>query len=91
MIIQTIEDYKRLEFNNINLSASKLFEFVDYYEWINRATLCYGNIGLSKEEIEQYCITLDSKGRLCRKGGDFMRASYDNSFPISVYLLEFTL
>jgi len=87
----TKEEYEKLKFKKTNLLACKLFDFETYQEWVNHATSRYSSIGLSKEDRTQLCITLDDKGRLCRRGGDFMRARDEKTFPVSVYIMNFTI
>lgn len=87
----TREEYQKLKFKKTNLLGCKLFDFQDYQDWVNHATARYSSIGLSKEDRKELCITLDSMGRLCRRGGDFMRARDEKTFPVSVYIMNFTI
>lgn len=87
----TKQEYKKLKFKNTKLSSCKLFQFDNHQDWINHATSRYSGIGLSKEERKELCISLDSKGRMCRQGGDFIRADKENTYPISVYIMNFTI
>ena len=87
----TSDDYKEIKFEDILLSAKKLFEFDDYDDWVDNATRRYGACGLNKKERERLTITLDAKGRLCRRGADFMQARDEEKFPVSVYILNFTV
>jgi hypothetical protein len=48
-------------------------EFATFNEWVNKATSWIGGTN---------ALCADSQGRICRIGGDFMRARDEGTFPI---------
>ena len=63
--------------------GEKLFEFSSQQDWINRAQRAWNRLGL---RADKDTVVIDTKGRICRIGRDFMIADDDSSYPISVYL-----
>lgn len=59
-----------------------LFQFDSKQEWINKAQRIWKKNLVRAEET----ILIDSHGRVCRIGKDFMSAETDNAYPIKVYL-----
>lgn len=59
-----------------------LFEFSSFEDWVNKAETRFKLAGVKGDEV----ICVDQKGRLLKKGKEFMRAREDNSFPVKVYL-----
>ena len=57
----------------------KLFEFSSFTKWVNKASSWFDGIDLNK------IICVDTKGRICVKGVEFMRARDEEAFPVSVY------
>lgn len=48
-------------------------EFPQFSTWINKATSWIGGTN---------ALCADAKGRICRNGGDFMRARDEGAFPV---------
>ena len=67
---------------NIEL-GDKLFEFSSEQDWINRAQRAWRCLGLRADE-DTVCV--DAIGRVCRIGRDFITATKDSAYPISIYL-----
>lgn len=58
-----------------------LFEFSSYENWVAKAGGWF-----AKAEVRGHeCICVDSVGRLCRVGKQFVRARDEGTFPIRVY------
>ena len=87
----TSAEYKEFEFKDIPLSTKELFNFENYEDWVDTPTWKYRECGVPKEDRPELTITLDAKGRLCRRGADFMRARDEDTFPITVYILDFVV
>ena len=67
---------------NVLLSFSrKLFEFHSKLHWVNKAQGWFANCGVPKHRY----IAVDSAGRVCTSGKEFMRAEEENTYPVSVY------
>ena len=62
--------------------GKKLFSFYCFQDWVNTAQRAWRNVSISSEQT----ICLDQKGRVLKKGLEFMRADKDGSFPVDVYL-----
>jgi len=60
-----------------------LFEFSSFENWVAKASSRYGQHGATKYNS----ITLDSVGRICCIGKQFMRARDEGAFPVYVYRL----
>lgn len=72
------------ETNRITVSLGEyMFEFSSFERWVNKAQSWFRNCGVRSDDT----ICLDSKGRVCLSGKQFMRARDDGSFPIKVYRL----
>lgn len=61
----------------------ELFSFTSEQHWINKAQSWFANCGYDRKDY----IAVDSIGRVCVKGLEFMRASKENTYPITVYKL----
>ena len=59
-----------------------LFSFHSKQQWVNKAQSWYS--GLKKDSY----ITIDAAGRICTHGKHFMRAEDEDTYPITVYLIE---
>lgn len=59
-----------------------MFEFSSEQHWINKAKSWYGSI--PKYRREDF-LAVDAAGRVCTCGGHFMRATRENSYPVTVY------
>lgn len=57
------------------------FTFTTFDTWCNKANSWFGQHGLTSSTV----ICLDTKGRICRIGRDFMKARDENTFPVTVY------
>lgn len=60
--------------------GEELFEFRSYSQWVNKAASWFS--GCKPNE----CICIDSAGRICRTGKQFMRARDEDTFPVKVYV-----
>lgn len=58
-----------------------LLEFHSHTEWVNKATRWYRNCGVHSART----IAVDSVGRVCATGREFMRARDEGTFPVKVY------
>ena len=61
---------------------SEAFRFTSFQDWVDTASakyLCYKS--LKRREL----LAVDSVGRVCWKGAEFMRARDEGTFPIVVY------
>lgn len=67
----------------VNLGA-KLFQFGSFTDWVDHASWSWKRIGVKSADT----ICLDTKGRPCLIGRDFMKARDEEAFPVSVYLLR---
>lgn len=57
-------------------------QFDNFQQWVNKASSWLTrHRDYHPENFRATCA--DSKGRLCRNGGDFMRARDEGAFPIS--------
>jgi hypothetical protein len=63
--------------------GDELFRFTSEQEWVNKAQSWFGNCGVRKGDY----IAIDEIGRVCTIGGHFMRATTEESYPITVYKL----
>lgn len=54
--------------------------FSSFQEWVNKAQSWLTRHERYGEFFKAVCF--DSKGRICKNGGDFKRAYDDNSFPV---------
>lgn len=67
---------------NLLVSFSReLFKFNSKTQWINKAQGWFSTCGVPKNRY----IAIDTKGRICVSGKEFMRAEKDDSYPIIVY------
>ena len=51
--------------------------FEHFHTWVNKASSW-----LTRRGPYEHAICLDAKNRVCRNGGDFMRARDEGAFPI---------
>lgn len=68
----------------IEIEGDEMFRFTSEQEWINKAQSWFRNCGVR----EGGYISVDSLGRVCRIGSQFMRATKENTYPIVVYKLS---
>jgi hypothetical protein len=52
-------------------------KFECFHTWVNKASSW-----LTRRGAHEKAVCIDTKGRVCRNGGDFMRARDDGSFPV---------
>jgi len=60
--------------------GQKVFEFTSERDWINNASARFIQIPNNS------AIGVDTEGRICTSGAEFMRAEREGTYPISVYL-----
>lgn len=60
--------------------GEELFRFSQYSRWVNKAAGWFRRL----EPGTQY-VCIDSKGRICQTGKQFIRADNEGTFPIVVY------
>lgn len=66
----------------IKVAASReLFRFCTFREWVNTASWRWESAGVRSGDT----LCVDTQGRVCKKGAEFMRARDDKTFPIIVY------
>jgi hypothetical protein len=63
------------------LVGDKVFEFFDFDDWCDTASKKFSNAGLSTANT----ICVDSLGRICLSGKEFMRARDEGTWPIKVF------
>ena len=51
--------------------------FRSFEEWVNKASSW-----LTRRGPHERAVCFDTKGRVCRNGGDFMRARDEDAFPV---------
>lgn len=56
--------------------------FSSFQEWVNKGSSWLTRHAEYQKDGRFFAICYDSKGRLCRIGGDFMRARDENAFPV---------
>lgn len=62
-----------------------LGQFDSFDDWVNHATRAIGDLtGSRGENISAVCV--DSLGRRCHIGADFMRARDENAFPVRYFV-----
>lgn len=68
--------------NQLSISVGEmLFEFSSFQDWVNKAQGRFAMAGVRGEDT----LCVDQKGRLLKKGKEFMRARDDCSFPVKIY------
>ncbi len=61
--------------------GEKLFEFPSLMKWEQKATGWFRSTGIKQSEM----ICIDTAGRICTCGRDFIRADKEGTYPIAVY------
>lgn len=61
-----------------------LFEFRSFDDWVNQAKSRFEH----SRRDGRSAICIDTKGRICDSGREFMRARDDGSFPVVVYIKQ---
>lgn len=59
----------------------ELFQFADFQQWINKGESWYHQHGARPINS----ISVDSAGRICTAGREFIRAREEGTFPVKVY------
>lgn len=62
----------------------EMFHFDSEQEWVNKAQSWFANSGVRRGHY----ICIDANGRVCEKGKEFMRATAEKTYPITVYKLS---
>ena len=69
---------------NVNVQlGDELFSFSSEQDWVNKAQSRFANCGVPRGHY----ISIDAAGRVCTKGAEFMRATSEKTYPITVYRL----
>lgn len=69
---------------NVNVQlGDMLFDFSSEQDWVNHARFRFETCGVPRGNY----ISIDAAGRVCTKGAEFMRATRENTYPITVYKL----
>lgn len=74
--------------SDIDLTRGVLFcEFTSFEVWVTKARSWLGGIsgGGTKYKKPEKVVCFDAKGRVCRRGADFMRARDEGTFPVKAY------
>jgi hypothetical protein len=61
--------------------GDEVFSFSDFENWCDTAKNKFMNAGLRGPDT----LCMDTRGRLCKSGKEFMRARDDWSFPVRVF------
>lgn len=61
--------------------GDEMFMFSTFDNWCDTAQHKFKNAGVRSNDV----LALDSKGRICQKGFEFMRARDEEAFPVRVY------
>lgn len=70
------------ESNTLTITVGEfMFEFTSYEQWVKKASSWFKNNGLR----DGHAICVDTIGRICRTGKQFMRARDEKTFPVRVY------
>ena len=59
----------------------ELFSFESEKHWINKAQSLFAACGVPRSRY----ICLDAAGRVCVSGAEFMRATREGTYPVTVY------
>ena len=68
----------------INLGPERC-SFASYTDWVNHANTRLGGIPYH-QRADTVCV--DSAGRICRIGRDFIQARKDKTYPVVAYTLR---
>lgn len=69
----------------VELVPKYIGQFDTFQHWVNRATrYLTGHRGTVGEEVKPICV--DTLGRRCHVGADFMRARDEKTFPVRFFL-----
>lgn len=61
----------------------ELFHFDTEQEWVSKAKNWFACCGVPRGHY----ISVDANGRVCEKGKEFIRATKEKTYPITVYKL----
>ncbi|MBA4852065.1 hypothetical protein [Emticicia sp. BO119] len=67
----------------LTLNAEVVFEFKSYFDWINNASNKFKPYG---NRFPIVCV--NTEGKICHNGADFMYSLQNNLYPIKAYLLQ---
>ena len=59
----------------------ELFRFESEAQWVNKAKTWFASCGVPKHRY----VAVDAAGRVCTSGREFMRATKEDTYPITVY------
>ena len=62
-------------------AGDEVFSFSDFENWCDTAKKKFEGAGLRGRNV----ICIDTRGRVCHSGREFMRARDDRSFPVRVF------
>ena len=63
--------------------GDEIFSFTSEQHWVNKAQSWFARSSVPKYNY----IAVDAAGRVCTKGAEFIRATKENTYPITVYKL----
>lgn len=63
--------------------GDEMFSFTSEQHWISKANSWFSRSSVPKNNY----IAIDAAGRVCTKGAEFIRATKENTYPITVYKL----
>lgn len=77
------------ETNTMEITLGQyLFKFDNFDEWCDKAKGMFKRAGILGCN---YHLCIDTKGRICPTGKEFMRARDENAFPIKVFIARITV
>ena len=62
----------------------EMFSFSSKSQWVNKAASWFANCGVPKSRY----LAIDTAGRVCVSGKEFMRAQDESTYPITVYEID---
>jgi hypothetical protein len=71
-----------IEMHKMSITLGKeLFQFSSFDNWCDKASSKFAKTGRRGEQV----LCLDTFGRVCRTGREFMRARDEGAFPVRVF------
>lgn len=64
------------------------FRFTSFQEWVNKAQGWFQARIPEPARSQHRYVAIDTTGRVCLIGADFMRARDEGTFPVAVYLID---
>jgi hypothetical protein len=64
--------------------GDELFRFESFSKWVNKAQSWFRSAGFTRDQF----VCIDAAGRICKCGNQFMRAEVEETYPITVYLID---